>query len=82
MTKEYERYLRSPEWKKKRAERLEIDGYRCVMCQRPIDKMRKPIQCHHITYKHAFDPDVMTELVSLCPGCHVKLHRYLQRRTK
>ena len=32
---EYEKYMRSEAWEKKRFERLELDDNKCVMCGRP-----------------------------------------------
>ena len=30
---DYYQYLKSKEWQLKRAERLEIDGHKCVICK-------------------------------------------------
>ena len=51
-TTEYDRYMRSDEWSKKRAERLELDNNHCVMCGRKNglqkDGKTPVLQVHHI----------------------------------
>lgn len=53
---EYERYMRSEAWERKRSERLELDGNRCVMCGRPNglqkDGATPILQVHHIHYRN------------------------------
>ena len=75
----YTQYLQSPEWAAKKAERLQIDGGRCVMCGRSVDHVRT-MNTHHITYCRLGDEDVYTDLVTVCGSCHKKLHGYLARR--
>ena len=78
-SKFYESYMRSEEWKEKKRQRFLIDGERCVMCGRPIDKCLKPMQCHHVTYKRLGNEDIYEDLVTLCSSCHVKIHKYYDR---
>lgn len=79
-TEEYKRYIRSPEWEKKKAERLEIDNHCCAMCGRPEAKCRNGLQCHHTNYKKPLGQEsVYDDLVSLCPSCHMKIHAYYNR---
>ena len=81
-SKEYKRYMCSTQWDKKRKERLELDDNRCVMCGRRNglrkDGVTPILQVHHITYK-SLGHEPMEDLVSLCPGCHKKLHLYYKR---
>ena len=79
----YERYLHSPEWEAKKAERLKIDKYRCVMCGRPAESCKRtPLQCHHISYERLGHEDVIWDLVTLCGTCHKRLHNYLARNNR
>ena len=79
---EYERYMRSEAWEKKRSERLELDDNRCVMCGRPNglqkDGVTPVLQVHHIHYKN-LGHELMEDLVSLCPTCHKHIHKYYAR---
>ena len=80
-SEEYKKYIRSPEWEQKKAERLEIDGHKCAMCGRPESKCRNGLQCHHTNYKKPLGQEsVYDDLVSLCPSCHMKIHAYYNRR--
>lgn len=63
-TQEYKDYMRSNEWKVKKRERIAIDRG-CVMCGRPLDKIRS-IQVHHITYQRLGNENVLTDLCTLC----------------
>lgn len=70
--KEYEAYLRSPEWDAKRALVLERDGHRCVRCG-----SKRKLQVHHKTYAR-FKEELLDDLETLCggqAGCHKVEHR-------
>lgn len=58
-------YYNSPEWAKKRNERLKLDGYKCARCG-----FTRALQVHHINYDRLFNEDVSTDLVTLCKKCH------------
>ena len=77
-TQEYKAYMRSNEWKVKKRERIAIDQG-CVMCGRPLDKIRS-IQVHHITYQRLGNENVLTDLCTLCGSCHKELHNFYNRR--
>lgn len=79
-TEFYKKYMRSKEWEQKRQQRLEIDNHKCAMCDRPESKCKDGLQMHHITYERLEDENVLTDLVSLCSACHVKIHKYYGRR--
>nr|DAM59369.1 MAG TPA: HNH endonuclease [Bacteriophage sp.] len=70
--------MRSNEWKVKKRERIAIDQG-CVMCGRPLDKIRS-IQVHHITYQRLGNENVLTDLCTLCGSCHKKLHNFYNRK--
>lgn len=74
----YQEYIRSPEWEEKKRQRMEIDGFRCVMCGRSIDHCRT-MQVHHVTYRNLGHEDVMRDLCTVCGSCHKKLHNYYDR---
>ena len=78
-SKEYEAYMRSAAWQKKREERLAVDDYKCVMCGRPLAKC-KSCQIHHANYSRLGNENVLTDLVSLCGSCHRKIHNYYNRK--
>lgn len=77
---EYEKYIRSNEWAIKKAHRKDIDDHKCVMCGRSEEHTRRGLQVHHITYKHLGNEDVYTELVTLCPTCHRRIHNLYKRK--
>lgn len=81
-SKQYDNYMKSDAWAKKRKERLELDDNRCVMCGRRNglrkDGVTPILQVHHIKYINLGN-EPMEDLVSVCPGCHKKLHLYYKR---
>lgn len=76
---EYKHYIASPEWEAKKQERMEIDGFRCVMCGRHISHCRT-MQVHHITYARLGHENAYTDLCTVCGSCHKKLHNYYDRK--
>ena len=78
-TTEYDRYMRSDAWSKKRAERLELDNNSCVMCGRTLEQI-KSIQVHHITYKNLGNENVLEDICTLCGSCHKKIHNFYKRK--
>lgn len=64
----YGLYINSDRFKKKRRNRIEIDGHRCKICGSPIN-----LQVHHITYERIGFED-MDDLVTVCKKCHKGLH--------
>lgn len=75
-TIEYENYLKSREWKLKRQARLKYDRHRCAICETP-DSGENKLQVHHLTYERFMHENIETDLISLCPKCHRKLHKAL-----
>lgn len=61
-------YLKSPEWQRKRAERLRMDGYKCARCGFP-----RALTVHHINYNNIYHEDVANDLITLCKKCHEKI---------
>ena len=73
----YQRYMLSEEWNQKRKQRIWIDESRCVMCGKSSDEVA--LQVHHLTYKRLGCENIMTDLATVCPECHRKLHRFYNR---
>lgn len=75
----YDRYMNSKEWEKKRSE---LDDNKCVMCGRPNglqkDGVTPILQVHHIHYQNLGNEPI-EDLVSLCPTCHKRIHKYYAR---
>ena len=49
---------------------LERDGNRCRVCDAPGGRKREMIVHHRVPGK-----SVLALMISLCPGCHAKIHR-------
>ena len=76
----YKKYIKSPEWKAKESQRMEIDNFKCVMCGRDIFHTRS-MQVHHVSYFHLGFENVYTDLATMCGRCHKYIHNYLNRTT-
>ncbi len=66
--KEYDIYLNSPEWKKKRTEAIELYES-CVLCASKHD-----LEVHHRTYANFKNENITRDLIVLCSRCHAKYH--------
>jgi len=66
---EYNKYMQSKAWDKKRKLRLKYDDYTCQSCS----EKDKPLDVHHITYDR-FGYERMSDLESLCRRCHEVKH--------
>lgn len=62
--REYEKYIGSDAWAEKRRHRLEIDGYKCVVCKSDA------VEVHHLHYDTLRNENPLTDLVSTCRRCH------------
>lgn len=72
----YNNYLRSPQWKKRRDEILERDGYRCQWCG-----STENLQVHHKCYFKNSRGEMIPPweyedkyLITLCGDCHKWWH--------
>lgn len=61
---DYEHYLKSTAWKKKRKLVLERDQHICQSCL-----SKKAREVHHLTYVHLLN-EPLFDLVSVCRDCH------------
>lgn len=65
---EYQAYLRSTQWKEKRARILAERGKRCEVCG-----YHDRLSLHHLTYVRLYDePD--SDLLVTCESCHAGFH--------
>lgn len=65
---EYRAYLRTEEWRERRAACLKEAEYRCYVCGGT-----KKLQAHHLTYGWV-GQERPEDLVCLCDGCHGECH--------
>lgn len=64
---DYDRYLLTPEWRRKADRRLAFDRWQC---QARLDGCTKTAtQAHHLTYKHLRE-EPLFDIVSICKSCH------------
>ena len=68
---DYQRYMRSKEWKAKRQEKLEACDHKCE-CEGGC--YRKATQIHHLHYD-TLGEESMEDLQALCPKCHMQKSR-------
>lgn len=66
--REYNEYLSSPEWHRKRALVFERDNYLCQGCYSNSAEL-----VHHLSYKHVGE-EFLFELTSMCELCHDRIH--------
>ena len=67
-------YIKSPEWRTIKTERLKIAQGKCECCGSTAQ-----LECHHITYER-LTAEYIDDLVILCGGsngCHQKIHDIL-----
>lgn len=79
-SRQYQNYINSEKWKQIKEERLKIDGYSCVMCG--YNAKTEILMVHHLTYKNLEKENVWQDLVTLCPICHKKIHKMLNRKQR
>ena len=75
MGDKYKDYMQSDEWKKKRMQRILLDGGKCVCCGcKGTPPSYSDLDVHHKTYERFGREDVENDLVSLCREHHDFLH--------
>lgn len=67
------RHHQTPEWKRARRERLDMDGWRCQGCRRA-----GRLEVHHLHSMRDGGNHALENLVSLCRQCHMNAHRQPQ----
>lgn len=68
MAIDYDKYIQSPEWKRRRVDILRRDKYRCRVC-REGDRL----DVHHLNYDR-LGKERNSDLASLCRQCHDAVH--------
>ena len=74
---DYEKYLRSPEWRRKKQTRLAFDNWQCGICHAQIDGDR--YETHHLNYSRLGDEDIEHDILTLCHSCHAAFHSMWQK---
>ena len=64
----YEKYIASTRWARKRRRKLREAEYRCRLCG-----VQESLEVHHLTYIR-LGREMMADLMVLCRGCHQKHH--------
>jgi 5-methylcytosine-specific restriction endonuclease McrA len=72
--RQHNAYLRTPEWRARRAAVLKRAHGVCEGCG-----VADATQVHHLTYEH-WQQEFLWELVAVCDGCHERLHEHMQRK--
>jgi hypothetical protein len=67
----YKEYLRTPDWKRRRADVLRSAGYRCQACSNSSG----PLDVHHNTYDN-FGEELDRDLIVFCRECHYLFHKH------
>ena len=70
--REYNEYLRTPQWRALRQRVIRRDGGRCQGCGE-----QEAVDVHHKTYAHV-GAEFMFELESVCRDCHKRLHPHME----
>ena len=68
LRKEYNDYLKSPEWREKCKQVLNRDEFKCTMCGSTED-----LKVHHKSYEH-LKHEPLDDLTTLCDHCHRHIH--------
>jgi len=66
--RQYNAYLLTPQWAKKRAAVLARDNYVCQGC-----RVNRATQAHHLTYKRV-GREMLFDLIAVCVQCHEAIH--------
>lgn len=66
----YADLLKDPRWQKKRLEILQLDAFRCRVCE----STTKTLHVHHLYYIKGNDPWDYPDnaLITMCEGCHAE----------
>lgn len=72
---EYQRWIKSPQFRSLRERMLERDGHRCQFCGREASE-RISLQAHHRSYAHVGlgNDEELGDLITACQICHHAIH--------
>jgi 5-methylcytosine-specific restriction endonuclease McrA len=68
--KGYSKYISSETWATKRRARLEIDGYRCRLCDEDGKTYRLEVHHRPSSYSKIPNESVADDLITVCSRCH------------
>lgn len=68
MSSDYQKYLKSSKWKKKRQELFDLKGEACEQCG-----FEYYLHVHHLNYEN-FGDEKLEDLQILCHRCHLSKH--------
>jgi len=68
--KKYKDYIKSPQWKRKRAIAIRLSGGKCKFCN-----SNKNLQVHHNNYVTLGRENIERDLIVLCENCHTTEHK-------
>ena len=72
-------HISSDKFKELKLNRLIIDNFECQQCHCKVTA--ETSHCHHITYKR-LGAEKYKDLVSVCPACHDKIHKFHGKNAK
>lgn len=67
----YDTYIRSPEWRRKRNSKLHSVGWRCEICG--VNNRQSKLEVHHIIYD-TIPHESWNDLLAVCRECHQREH--------
>ena len=76
----YEAYLKTPEWKNKKKNRLAFDNWQCAICHADIEGDQ--YETHHLDYSRLGDEDMKHDIITLCRPCHGLFHTLWEQSKK
>ena len=65
---DYDAYLQTPHWQRKRFAKLLQSGFRCEKCPYLAE-----LEVHHLSYDN-LGCEPLTDLIVLCRNCHQREH--------
>jgi len=78
----YNLYLKSDEWRKKRKLRLRMDKNRCRLCAHDGSKWQ--LEIHHCpdSYERLGNESVSADLITICSRCHMLVTAIIRQDRK
>lgn len=70
---QYNKYLKTEDWKIKREECFKLHLKRCFICR------NKLVDVHHKTYKRIFKENIEIDLIPLCRNHHKEVHDFSKK---
>lgn len=77
---DYNEYMQSYEWRKKRLRVIKRDGKRCRLCG--VCGTERTLHVHHLQYGNPIGTEHERELITLCDRCHAPQHKSLPKLSR